>query len=67
MNTNNNNGPRAKCEQVVFEALAKAAEIIVQSRCLICNSKNASTGRFNLQFPEQEDLRYGNLLFASLC
>jgi hypothetical protein len=29
------NGPRAKCDQVVFEAIAKAAEIIVGSRCWI--------------------------------
>jgi len=53
----NSNGPRAKCDQVVFEALVKAAEIIVQSRCLINKAKNASSGRFNLQIPEQEDLR----------
>jgi hypothetical protein len=29
------NGPRAKCDQVVFEAIAKAAEIVVGSRCWI--------------------------------
>jgi hypothetical protein len=29
------NGPRAKCDQVVFEAIAKAAEIVVGSRCHI--------------------------------
>ena len=41
-NSNNNgsgvpveNGPRAKCDQVVFEAIAKAAEIVVGSRCWI--------------------------------
>lgn len=62
-----NNGPRAKCDQVVFEALAKAAEIIVQSRCLISKGKNASSGRFNLQIPEQEDLRYAWLCCAVLC
>lgn len=28
-------GPRAKCDQVVYEAIAKAAEIIVQARCPI--------------------------------
>ena len=26
-------GPRVKCDQVVFEAIAKAAEIIVRGRC----------------------------------
>ena len=26
-------GPRAKCDQVVYEAIAKAAEIVVRSRC----------------------------------
>jgi hypothetical protein len=26
------NGPRAKCDQVIFEAIAKAAEIIVNGR-----------------------------------
>eukprot|EP00553_Chaetoceros_curvisetus_P005791 CAMPEP_0204612972 /NCGR_PEP_ID=MMETSP0717-20131115/1012_1 /ASSEMBLY_ACC=CAM_ASM_000666 /TAXON_ID=230516 /ORGANISM="Chaetoceros curvisetus" /LENGTH=109 /DNA_ID=CAMNT_0051625249 /DNA_START=297 /DNA_END=623 /DNA_ORIENTATION=+ len=26
-------GPRAKCDQVVYEAIAKAAEIIVRGRC----------------------------------
>ena len=26
-------GPRAKCDQVVYEAIAKAAEIIVCGRC----------------------------------
>ena len=28
-------GPRANCDQVVFEAIAKAAEIVVASRCKI--------------------------------
>ena len=26
-------GPRVKCDQVVYEAIAKAGEIIVRSRC----------------------------------
>lgn len=40
-NKSNNNsnqriaGPRTKCDQVIFEALAKASEIIVRSRCHI--------------------------------
>ena len=36
MMVNHENGPRAKCDQVIFEAMAKAAEIIV-------NGRNAST------------------------
>jgi len=43
-NTNNSNhgriGPRAKCDQVVYEAIAKAAEIIVRSRCEIPNKNH---------------------------
>lgn len=42
-------GPRAKCDQVVYEAIAKAAEIIVRGRCHIdghnsskCNDNNNS-------------------------
>ena len=32
-------GPRAKCDQVVYEAIAKAAEIIVRGRCR-CENNN---------------------------
>ena len=52
-------GPRAKCDQVVFEAIAKAAEIIVTSRCPCAsaggggttsqNNGSAAGSRFNLQ------------------
>jgi len=34
-------GPRAKCDQVVYEAIAKATEIIVRGRCE-CNNSNGS-------------------------
>lgn len=34
-------GPRAKCDQVVYEAIAKATEIIVRGRCE-CNNGNGS-------------------------
>ena len=30
--------PRAKCDQVVYEAIAKAAEIIVRGRCQVSSS-----------------------------
>lgn len=51
-------GPRAKCEQVVFEAIAKAAEIIVHARCpLVSSPQKASSSRFNLHIPEIELVR----------
>lgn len=70
-NNNNNslleNGPRAKCDQVVFEAIAKAAEIVVGSRCWIDGSGGAVMGgavaassssrRFNLLVPEVQGVR----------
>jgi hypothetical protein len=63
-----NNGPRAKCDQVVFEAIAKAAEIVVGSRCWIDgnlpgvgnnnhNNTNNNSGRFNLLVPEVQGVR----------
>lgn len=63
--TSNNpveNGPRAKCDQVVFEAIAKAAEIVVGSRCWIDHippNLNAlsSSRRFNLLVPEVQGVR----------
>lgn len=54
------NGPRAKCDQVVFEAIAKAAEIVVGSRCWIDNlpmANNSSSSRFNLMVPEVQGVR----------
>jgi hypothetical protein len=54
-------GPRANCDQVVFEAIAKAAEIVVASRCWIeSNPSSASqtgSGRFNLLVPEVKSVR----------
>lgn len=60
-------GPRAKCETVIYEAFAKAAEIIVQSRCpldgidaaaiMSGNNKPSSSPRFNLHVPEIQDVR----------
>lgn len=35
-------GPRVKCDQVVFEAIAKAAEIIVRGRCARLSSSFSS-------------------------
>jgi hypothetical protein len=55
------NGPRAKCDQVVFEAIAKAAEIIVGSRCWIDHpiqsGSNSSSSRFNLLVSEVQGVR----------
>ena len=73
--SNNNNssnsgkiGPRAKCDQVVYEAIAKAGEIIVHSRCQVpTNNKNSnkrgngssssSSSRFNIEVAEVENVR----------
>jgi hemolysin activation/secretion protein len=58
------NGPRAKCDQVVFEAIAKAAEIVVGSRCWIdhippaVGGPSSSSRRFNLLVPEVQGVRY---------
>eukprot|EP00586_Coscinodiscus_wailesii_P021991 CAMPEP_0172498898 /NCGR_PEP_ID=MMETSP1066-20121228/119218_1 /TAXON_ID=671091 /ORGANISM="Coscinodiscus wailesii, Strain CCMP2513" /LENGTH=875 /DNA_ID=CAMNT_0013272367 /DNA_START=56 /DNA_END=2686 /DNA_ORIENTATION=+ len=72
-NTNIKIGPRAKCDQVVYEAIAKAAEIIVRSRCHIppvvasaennggddrkSNGKSSSSSRFNIEVAEVEQVR----------
>lgn len=45
------NGPRAKCDQVVFEAIAKAAEIVVGSRCWIDSSSAAAAAANNSRLP----------------
>lgn len=61
--SSNNSGPRAKCDQVVFEAIAKAAEIVVASRCWIASSPadtnggTTGSGRFNLLVPEVKSVR----------
>lgn len=56
------NGPRANCDQVVFEAIAKAAEIVVASRCWIESdpalaAAQTGSGRFNLLVPEVKSVR----------
>jgi len=54
-------GPRANCDQVVFEAIAKAAEIVVASRCNIesdpSSASQTGSGRFNLLVPEVKSVR----------
>lgn len=54
-------GPRANCDQVVFEAIAKAAEIVVASRCKIdsdlASASQTTSGRFNLLVPEVKSVR----------
>ena len=56
-------GPRAKCDQVVYEALCKACEIIVGSRTSTAPSSGvgatttSSTPRFNIQIPEVAGVR----------
>jgi len=51
VNNNNNNattttsgGPRAKCEQVVYEAMAKALEIVVGGRIAVADDRDGTTG-----------------------
>jgi hypothetical protein len=61
------NGPRTKCDAVVFEALAKAMEIIVGSRCRsnvnkgdIVNKADhhrTTNGRFNIHTHENVHVR----------
>lgn len=73
-------GPRSKCDQVVFEAMAKAAEIVVASRCWLGNngpptrgggggggSGSGNLGRFNLLVPEVPSVRYVFFLFLRHC
>jgi hypothetical protein len=36
-------GPRTKCDQVVYEAIAKATEILVRGRCQVPPSESASS------------------------
>jgi len=64
--TNNNggeaNGPRAKADQVVFEALCKACEMIVASRGeqqqqQQQQSPQVTSSRFNLTLPEHASVR----------
>lgn len=66
-------GPRAKCDQVVYEAIAKAAEIIIRARCPISSdqknpaktstspaaaaSGGTSSTRFHLEVEEVESVR----------
>jgi hypothetical protein len=49
-------GPRAKCEQVIFEAIAKACETIVTARCNAPSSCNQGS-RFHLHVPELPSVR----------
>ncbi|KAG7339541.1 autophagy-related protein 13 [Nitzschia inconspicua] len=53
------NGPRAKCDQVVFEAIAKAAEIVVGSRCWIDPTNRATQQQQQQQ--QQQQHQYQNL------
>jgi hypothetical protein len=50
-------GPRAKCDQVIFEAIAKAAEIIVYARSPTLHATPILSARFNLQVPEIPEIR----------
>jgi len=54
--SSSSSGPRAKCDQVIFEAMAKAAEVIVNSRRPSPYSSNLSA-RFNLCVPEIAEVR----------
>jgi hypothetical protein len=59
MSMSASSGPRAKCDQVVFEAIAKAAEIIVYARSPAPrqHQQGAVSARFNLQIPEVAEIR----------
>ena len=48
-------GPRAKCDQVVYEAIAKAAEIIVRGRCHVDNNKNKNSNATNMNGRSKSD------------
>ena len=37
-------GPRSKCDQVVYEAIAKACEIVVRGRCDVPSAALAGSG-----------------------
>ena len=37
-------GPRSKCDQVVYEAIAKACEIVVRGRCDVPPATSAAAG-----------------------
>lgn len=57
-NINNSNGPRAKCDQVIYEAIAKACEIVVSSRGNSLSSRSSTGGsRFHIQVPEIQGVR----------
>ena len=73
-------GPRSQCDQVVFEALAKAAEIVVASRCWLgttpggrgsrgggSGSGSGNLGRFNLLVPEVPSVRYVSVFIGCCC
>lgn len=51
----NNNGPRSKCDQVIYEAIAKACEIVVSSRG--SHASDTGSSRFNLHIPEIGQVR----------
>lgn len=53
---NGGGGPRAKCDQVIFEAITKAAEIIAHARSPSPYMQSVSN-RFNLQVPEIAEIR----------
>lgn len=60
--TSGTRGPREKCDQVIYEAIAKAAEIIVHGRCQNENKgesqgNNNSTSRFHLEIEEVANVR----------
>ena len=66
-NTSSTVGPRAKCDQVIYEAICKACEIIVGSRSHVSSGNHhhattsaitTATPRFNLQVPEVMAVRH---------
>ena len=54
-------GPRAKCDQVVYETIAKAAEIIVRGRCHVDdnNDNSACSNSNNGDYSNHHDSNNG--------
>lgn len=51
-------GPRSKCDQVVYEAIAKACEIVVRGRCDVPSSApaNAAAAAAGTSSPNQNSM-----------
>ena len=52
-------GPRSKCDQVVYEAIAKACEIVVRGRCDVPSSNAAGTSSSNANSSSNQNSMLG--------